>query len=313
MDLEIQSAYLAGKGWIEPLQKELRGVIGIHDRLILSRQPPHHSFCAQNIWMNPKILHIKSINDAAKQLKSIQRNWCLYSYHLHRRSKLILEKLPSMKFNPLSFPSPVPTSGIGSFTLLDENTLLASSECSSRFPNGEAYFIEDKEGPPNRAYLKLYESLTLADTKPQPGEFCLDVGGSPGGWAWVIHQCGSDVLIIDRSPISSSVAKLKGVSFQKRDAFTLLPEEFQKEDRHIDWMFSDVICYPEKLYEWIMKWVESGICKNFICTLKFKGEPDLSIASKFDSIPNSRVLHLYHNKNELTWIKLGDSPGLTRR
>ena len=304
MTLEIQSAYLAAKGLTKSLLQELDGVIAIHDRLILSGQSVKNAHWAQNIWRNPKILHIESINDAAKQLKVIQRNWCLYSHTLHRRANLILDKLPPVKCKPLSFPSPLPTSLLGSFTLLDENTLLASAECSSRFPNGEAHFIEDKEGPPNRAYLKLYEALTLAGVAPQQGEFCIDVGGSPGGWAWVIHQCGAEVLSIDRSPLSSSVADLKGVSFQKRDAFTLLPEEFQAQNRRIDWLFSDVICYPEKLYEWIMRWVESGICKNFICTIKFKGGPDLSIVDKFAAIPDSRVLHLYHNKNELTWFKI---------
>jgi 23S rRNA (cytidine2498-2'-O)-methyltransferase len=304
MNSEIQSAYLAAEGFLEPLQKELDGVIAVHGRLILSSQPVKEAYWAQNIWRNLRTLHIDSINDAAKQLKAIQRNWCLYSYHLHRRAKLILEKLPPVKCTPLSFPSPLPTSPLGSFTLLDENTLLASAECSSPFPNGEVRFVEDKDGPPNRAYLKLYEALTLAGTQPQSGEFCIDVGGSPGGWTWVINQCGAEVLSIDRSPLSALVAGLKGVSFQKRDAFTLLPEEFQAQDRRIDWLFSDVICYPEKLYEWIRQWVESGICKNFICTIKFKGGPDLSIVDKFAAIPNSRVLHLFHNKNELTWSKI---------
>jgi 23S rRNA (cytidine2498-2'-O)-methyltransferase len=50
--------------------------------------------------------------------------------------------------------------------------------------------------------------------------------------------------------------------------------------------------------------VESGICKNFICTIKFKGEPDLSIADKFSAIPGSHVRHLFRNKNELTWFKI---------
>lgn len=304
MTLEIQSAYLASEGLTKSLLQELDGVIAIHDRLILSGQPVKTAHWAQNIWRNPKILHIKSINDAAKQLKAIQRNWCLYSHTLHRRANLILDKLPTVKCKPLSFPSPLTASPLGSFTLLDEKTLLASADCSSRLPNGEAHFIEDKEGPPNRAYLKLYEALTLAGVAPKPGEFCIDVGGSPGGWAWVIHQCGAKVLSIDRSPLSSSVAELKGVSFQKRDAFTLLPEEFQAQNRRIDWLFSDVICYPEKLYEWIIRWVESGICKNFICTIKFKGGADLSIVDKFAAIPGSRVLHLYHNKNELTWFKI---------
>jgi 23S rRNA (cytidine2498-2'-O)-methyltransferase len=304
MTLEIRSAYLAAEGLSKPLLQELKGVVAVHDRLILSDQPAKDVHWAQNIWHNPKTLYVESINDAAKQLKAIQRNWCLYSHTLHRRANLILDKLPPMKFKPLSFPSSLTTSPLGSFTLLDENILLASAECSSPFPNGEVHFIEDKEDPPNRAYLKLYEALTLAGATPKPGEFCIDFGGSPGGWAWVIHKCGAKVLSIDRSPLASSVTDLKGVSFQKRDAFTLLPEEFQEKNRRIDWLFSDVICYPEKLYEWIMRWVESGICKNFICTIKFKGDPDPFIVKKFAAIPNSHVLHLYHNKNELTWFKI---------
>lgn len=306
MNSEIKSAYLAAEGLIEPLLNELDGVIAVHDQLALSSQPAKNAYWAQNIWRNPQVIHIDSINDAAKKLKSIQRNWCLYSYHLHRRAKLILEKLSPVKSKPIVFPSAFPLAPLGTFTLLDENTLLASADCSSPFPNGEGHFVEDKKGPPNRAYLKLYEALTLAGAKPQPGESCIDVGGSPGGWAWVIHQCGAEVLSIDRSPLSPSVAKLNGVTFQQRDAFTLMPEEFQAQNRHIDWLFSDLICYPEKLYEWIYKWVESGICKNFICTLKFKGKPDTSIINKFAAIPDSRILHLYHNKNELTWIKLTD-------
>jgi 23S rRNA (cytidine2498-2'-O)-methyltransferase len=305
--MAIQSAYLAPEGLAEPLLEELEGVIAVHDRLILSSQPARQVYWAQNIWRNPQVFNIDSINGAAKKLKSIQRNWCLYSYQLHRRAKLIEEKLNTRQQKPLTFASPLSQIPPGSFTLLDENTLLASAECSSPFPNGEAHFVEDKKGPPNRAYLKLYEALTLAGSQPQAGEFCIDVGGSPGGWAWVIHQCGAEVLSIDRSPLDLSISNLNGVTFEKRDAFSLLPEDFEREGRTIDWLFSDLICYPEKLYEWILKWVASGICKNFICTLKFKGKPDLSIIQKFAAIPDSRVLHLFHNKNELTWLKLGNA------
>lgn len=309
MTYEIQSAYLAPEGLIEPLLNELDGVIAVHDRLILSSLPAKEAYWVQNIWRNPQMLHIDSINAGAKKLKTLQQNWCLYSHTLHRRAKLILEKLPPVKFKPIIFPSPLPQVPLGTFTLLDENTLLASAECSSPFPNGEAQFVEDKKGPPNRAYLKLYEALTLAGVKPQPGEFCIDVGGSPGGWAWVIQQCGSEVLSIDRSSLDPSVSQLNGVTFQKQDAFSLLPENFAREGRTIDWLFSDLICYPEKLYEWILKWVESGICKNFICTIKFKGKPDLAIINQFASISNSRVCHLFHNKNELTWFRLSQPAG----
>jgi len=298
---EIKSAYLAPEGLTEPLLKEMEGVIAVHDRLVLSSQPAVTAHWAQNIWKNPVVIPIDSINDAAKKLKSIQRNWCLYSFTLHRRAQLIQEKLNSSKPKPMSFPSSLPTQGTGSWCLLNENRLLASANCSSPFPNGEPAFIEDKNGPPNRAYLKLYESLTLAGTTPQAGEFCIDIGGSPGGWAWVIHKCGAEVLSIDRSPLDEKISRLKGVSFEKRDAFSVLPKEFIEEGKKVDWLFSDVICYPEKLYDWLSLWIDSGICKNFICTIKFKGEPELEIIKKFAAIPDSRVVHLFHNKNELTF------------
>jgi 23S rRNA (cytidine2498-2'-O)-methyltransferase len=305
MTAEIKSAYLAPEGLSEPLLKEVGGVIAVHNQLILSNQPFINAHWAQNIWKNPIILPIDSINDAAKKLKSIQRNWCLYSFTLHRRAQLIQEKLNFSKSKPMSFPTPLPSKEVmGSWCLLNENTLLASTDCTSSFPNGESSFIEDKNGPPNRAYLKLYESLTLAGKTPVEGEFCIDIGGSPGGWAWVIQKCGAEVLSIDRSPLNEKISNLKGVSFEKRDAFSLLPEEFIEKGQSVDWLFSDVICYPEKLYDWLLIWVDSGICKNVICTIKFKGKPEKDIIKKFAAIPKSKVLHLFHNKNELTFFRL---------
>ena len=305
MTAEIKSAYLAPEGLSEPLLKEVGGVIAVHNQLILSNQPFINAHWAQNIWKNPITLPIDSINDAAKKLKSIQRNWCLYSFTLHRRAQLIQEKLNFSKPKLMSFPTPLPSQGVkGSWCLLNENTLLASTDCTSPFPNGESSFIEDKNGPPNRAYLKLYESLTLARKTPVEGEFCIDIGGSPGGWAWVVQKCGAEVLSIDRSPLDEKISNLKGVSFEKRDAFSLLPEEFIEKGQSVDWLFSDVICYPEKLYDWLSIWVDSGICKNFICTIKFKGKPEKDIIKKFAAIPNSKVLHLFHNKNELTFFRL---------
>ena len=304
MTAEIKSAYLAPEGLNELLLKEIEGVIAVQDRLILSSQPFINACWAQNIWKNPKVIPIDSINDAAKKLESNQRNWCLYSFTLHRRAKLIAEKLNSKKPKLLTFPTSLSGDPLGSWCLLDENTILASADCTSPFPNGIPSFIEDKSGPPNRAYLKLYEALTLAEKTPQTREFCIDIGGSPGGWAWVIQKCGAEVLSIDRSPLDEKISKLKGVSFKKRDAFSLLPEEFEKEGRTVDWFFSDVICYPEKLYDWLLVWINSGICKNFICTIKLKSESGKDIIKKFSAIPNSKVVHLFHNKNELTYFNL---------
>lgn len=304
MKLEIRSAYLAPEGLTELLLKEVEGVVAVRGRLILSSRPFIEAHWAQNIWKNPVALSIDSINDAAKKLKAMRRNWSLYSFTLHRRAKLIQGKLNSGKPQPTPFPGPPSRQSPGSWCLLDENTALASADCSSPFPNGEPSFIEDKDGPPSRAYLKLYEALTLAGKTPKQGEFCLNMGGSPGGWAWVIQKCGAEALSIDRSPLDEKISKLSGVAFQKRDAFSVLPEEFEEEGKQVDWMFSDVICYPEKLYDWLSIWADSGICKNFICAIKFKKHPEPRIIKKFAAISNSRVIHLFHNKNELTFMKL---------
>ena len=80
MTPEIKSAYLAADGFLYPLLQELEGTSGINDQLVLSPKPAKNAHWAQNIWRNPQILHIKSINDAAKQLKAIKPNWCLYSH-----------------------------------------------------------------------------------------------------------------------------------------------------------------------------------------------------------------------------------------
>ena len=305
MKAKIKSAYLAPEGFQDQLVKELEGVQSCHGRLVLTdRQPTKQPFWAQNIWCNPKLISIQSISDAAKKLKALQRNWSLYSFQLHRRAQLIQEQLPHVSAKLLNFPAPLPQSPLGSWTLLDRDTLLAASDCSSLFPNGEMHFTEDRKNPPNRAYLKLWEALTIVQEHPSPGQFCIDVGSSPGGWTWVLAKLGAEVLSIDRSPLDDRVSEMPGVHFQKRDAFSFRPEELRESGKKIDWLFSDLVCYPEKLFDWVMMWVESGACDNFICTIKFQGEGDYSMAQKFADIPNSRVLHLFRNKHELTWLKL---------
>ena len=294
----IRSAYLGSKEHMEPLKGELDEITSVHDQLVLSCALPIKSLWSINTWLNPKILTIDSINDGAKQLKEIQRNWCLYSYQFHRRAKLIQEKLPYLSAKPLRFPCALPTSPIGSWTLLTENQILASSKCSSFFKNGKILFEENKEAPPSRAYLKLYESLTRIEKFPQPGDCCIDAGGSPGGWTWVIQKLGARGLSIDRSPLDAKIASLPNVEYHKGDVFSIKPSDYDK----VDWLFSDVICFPEKLFNWISLWFESKKCKNFICTIKFQGAPNYNFARKFLEIEGSQIVHLYNNKHELTFM-----------
>src|SRR5262249_13278786 len=152
--------------------------------------------------------------DAARQLRAIQRNWALYSHAFHRRAALIAETLPKVSAKPLRFPDPAPSAPLGSWTLLDPATVLASPRCSSPFPNGEVRFVEDRAAPPSRAYLKLWEAFTLIGTHPAPGELCLDLGSAPGGWDWVLHGLGAPVVSVDKAPLDPRIAALPGIEYR---------------------------------------------------------------------------------------------------
>jgi hypothetical protein len=154
---------------------------------------------------------ISSIGDAAKKLRAIQRNWAHYPFAQHRRAALIADKLPKVSARPLTFGAPAPTAPLGSWTLVAPDMMLASPSCSSPFPNGETRFVEDKTAP-SRAYLKLWELFTRIGTRPQPGEICLDLGSSPGGWTFVLQKLGARVLSADKVALDASVAQLPGVS-----------------------------------------------------------------------------------------------------
>jgi len=298
--MSIFTAYLAAEGFEAELRAELGEMASEHGRLLLAEGPPRPAAWAQNIWRQPFRLENASIGEAAKALKAIQRNWWPYEFHLHRRTTLLVEKLPKVSAKPLSFGQPAPVAALGAFCWLDDRTLLASAQCSSPFPNGEAVFVEDRLAPPNRAYLKLWEALTLAGAMPEPGQTCLDLGASPGGWTWVLASAGARVVSVDKAPLAPAVAALPNVEVRQGSAFGLEPADIGP----VDWLCSDVICYPERLLRLVERWRDSGLVRNFICTLKFQGDTDHATARLFAAIPGSRLLHLSHNKHELTWINV---------
>lgn len=262
-------------------------------------------YWCKNLLLSPLEISFGSIGEAAFALKQIQRNWASYSTTAFRRTALIQEKLPYINFKPRTFPVKIPASQIGIYSLVDNNTLVASAQTTSPFPCGTIEFVEDHTNPPSRAYLKFQEALTNAMLRfgkiPQEENRCLDAGSCPGGWTWVLRNLGCNVLAIDRSELAPSLMEDPRVEFMRHDAFTLPPQELGR----FDWVCSDVICYPERLLKWIFRWLESGLCKNMVCTIKMQGKTNWTLVEQFDSIPNSCVRHMGYNKHELTWIHCG--------
>lgn len=295
------TGYLAPEGYVEELLAELGDAAAeVHGRLILAPGPPRPVAWVANVWRDPQRLTIASIGDAVRQLRAIQRNWALYSHAHHRRAALIAEQLPKVSAKPLAFGTPAPAAPLGSWTLLDPGTLLAAPSCTSPFPNGEVDFVEDRQAPPSRAYLKLWELFTLLGERPKPGDVCLDLGSSPGGWTWVLQGLGAQVISVDKAPLDPRIAGLPGVELRRESAFGIDPRSVGG----IDWLFSDVVCYPSRLLALIERWTAVGSCKRFVCTIKFQGPTDHETARRFAAIPGSRLLHLHNNKHELTWIRL---------
>ena len=295
----IYSAYLAAEGFEAPLAEVLtRRGVGIsdwHGRLALSPDPPAQAAWALDIWMDPREIAAPSVKAAADALRATQRNWAAYAVDHHRRMALIAARLPPVKARAFVFPEPAPASHLGAWTLLAPDWLLASPSKSTPFVNGECVFAEDHIGPPSRAYLKLWEALTRFGRRPVAGEICLDLGASPGGWTRVLAKPGASVTAVDKAPLAPAVAAMPGVTERLDSAFAITPEP-------VDWLCSDVIAYPDRLLALVRRWIEAGAAKHIVCTIKFHGLTDHQAAEAFAAIPGGRVVHLFHNKHELTFL-----------
>ena len=295
----IRAAYLAAESFEAPLAEELarRGVVisRWHGRLALSPDPPVAAAWALDIWTEPREIEVSSVKSAADALRAMQRNWSAYGVEHHRRMALIAERLPPVKARPLAFPEPAPASHLGAWTLLAADRLLASAVKASPFVNGECRFEEDHIGPPSRAYLKLWEALTRFGRWPGPGETCLDLGASPGGWTWVLATLGASVTAVDKAPLAASVAAMPGVTERLESAFGMAPEP-------VDWLFSDVIAYPDRLLALVRRWIDAGAARHIVCTIKFQGPTDHGRRRRSRRFPGGRVVHLFHNKHELTFL-----------
>jgi 23S rRNA (cytidine2498-2'-O)-methyltransferase len=303
--MTIRSAYLAAEGFEPELEEELRragvAITGWHGWLALSESPPVPAAWALDVWTGVQEIPVASIKSAASALRGIQRNWALYAASHHRRAALIEAALPPVKARALAFPEAAPTGHLGAWTLLATDRMLLSPTKSSPFVNGAVRFEEDREGPPSRAYLKLWEALTRLGHWPGPDETVLDLGAAPGGWTWALAQLGCNVVAVDKAAMDPAVAALPNVTIRTESAFGLDPAN----EPAVDWLFSDIICYPSRLLGLVQRWQAAGRARNFVCTLKFQGDTDHDTAAAFAAIPGAMVFHGAHNKHELMFCLLG--------
>lgn len=296
---KIAAVYIAKSEFLTELCNELNESPELIENLVFSTYTKPDVCFAQDIWLEPQIVTFQSISEAVKILRHAGAFWYLHPIAQVRRSRLIEEQLRKYPSLMRHFPIKTEIPPLGGFSLLDQNTLVFSSKRLKKWPDGQCFFIEDKINPPNRAYLKLWEALTLLEKYPKSGDLVLDLGASPGGWTYVMHTFGASVTAVDKALLDTKITELPRVNFLKQSAFALDPDHL---DQTYDWVLSDVICYPERAYALIMKWITSGKAKQIIFTIKLQGKTDLATIRQFQTIPNSYITNLFYNKHEATFF-----------
>ena len=301
MDTKSKTAaiYVVKPAFLAELREEVGDVSAVIEDLVFSHNKNPNVCFALDVWLEPQIIKFQSISDAVKILRAAGKFWYLHPLSCVRRSRLIEEQLRKCPSVIRQFPIEEGIPAIGAFSLLDQNTLVYSAKRLKKWPQGQCFFVEDKTNPPNRAYLKLWEALTLLETLPKAGETALDLGASPGGWTYVMQSLGTSVTAIDKAPLDPRISTLPRVAFLQQSAFALDPATL---DETYDWVLSDIACYPDRAYALLMKWIDSGKAKQMIFTIKLQGKTELVVIRKFQAIPNSYTLNLFYNKHEVTFF-----------
>jgi FtsJ-like methyltransferase len=166
------------------------------------------------------------------------------------------------------------------------------------WPAGAAPVAVDRT-PPSRAYRKLDEAFAWMGAAPGAGALCVDLGAAPGGWTLTAARRGARVVAVDRAPLAPEVARHPGVASVIGNAFTYQPTE------PVDWMLSDVVCEPPRSLELVDAWLERGLCRNLVVTVKFKGREGYGALDAVAGIVDrhrpafARVKQLVNNKNEV--------------
>ena len=254
-----------------------------------------------NIFHNFEVLEINSISHASRILKDRLKNWVNVQTNNSGRATLIQNELPYFKPKLLRFLEAIPDVPLGHWALLDKNHIFLSSACSSKTPHGVYNFSEDKEGPPSRAYLKLWELFSKISKFPSKNSICVDLGASPGGWTSVLANLSKEVIAIDKAPLESSIEKLKNVKFIKDDILKL---RWASNLNEATWLFCDAALSPEKLIPIFKDLLANYPKLSFACTLKQKGLELCKDTLAAANVPGTNLTCLSNNKHELTWYRV---------
>jgi 23S rRNA (cytidine2498-2'-O)-methyltransferase len=168
----------------------------------------------------------------------------------------------------------------------------------SCFPAGHVAPAVDKQAP-SRAFAKLVEAEARMGRRIAARETCVDLGAAPGSWTYVAARRGARVTAVDRSELRADLMQTRGVRFHQGDAFRFEPEA------PVDWLICDVIAAAERSADLLLRWLEQGLCRHFVVTLKLddagSGETLARLKRRLPELSSELWLsRLCANKKEVT-------------
>jgi len=271
-----------------------------NDKILMVERLSEKPIWAQDWWTNCEKFEITSKSQLLKLLKAEKNLGVYYPSTSSALADSTRKDLRELKLKRIEYKVPSDFDfRFFSWTMIENHTAIIARNATCQFPLGWHEFNEDKATPPNRAYLKLWEILCLNYIQLTPENTVIDLGSSPGGWSWVLSQNVKKVYSIDKAQLDDKIANIPQIVFNSEDAFKVKPQDYLD----CQWLFSDIICTPDRLLSLIQHWQLNSKVENFVCTIKFKGDCDFNILKEFLKIENSFIIHLYQNKNEVTWIK----------
>lgn len=187
--------------------------------------------------------------------------------------------------------------------LLGDGTAAAgvtwAREAPSLAPGGRLR-VHVPEAAPSRAAMKLVEALTWLDRAPEPGDLCVDLGASPGGWTWVLLERRAKVIAVDPGPLAPSVRGRKGVEHVRGDAFKFEPPEA------VDWLLCDMAYRPLEVAGLLAKWARREWARLLIANFKLPMKKKAEMLFRVRDILEDggwrtlRARQLYHDREEVT-------------
>jgi 23S rRNA (cytidine2498-2'-O)-methyltransferase len=192
------------------------------------------------------------------------------------------------------------TAANGYFSLCDNRLRHQLRRVIAPFPGGVADIPADRDAP-SRAFAKLVEAEHRLGQRISAGQTCVDLGSSPGSWAYVALGQGARVVAIDRSPLRTDLMANPALTFLRGDAFKYQPPET------VDWLLCDVIAFPQRIIELLQTWIAGRWCRRFCVTIKFRGASEYPLLEPLKSWlaatgAEFMLRRLTNNKNEVTAI-----------